>query len=717
MDKQFAEAIGDFVDPLETDPRSPMSVTSNDASVNQSRVSQGAVTFQVLEPVPEEQQPDETDVQYLKRVLEATQSSRDETREVNRKMQARIMQLREETNKAHMELANASVADITKLRDQMQKLRQRSAQKDSDFERLSKQVEATTNAYANATDDQGNPIDVKRMLKDYKRVKEHLDKTSTVALIAQNELRETNGEIDRLIEQRTQRTQEADDALLQLEEEQERSTTLKDTLQREREQHLTQADELKTRADELRTQLEEAQQKLASYEDPTNRSGNAIVTRGGKACPHCPKLFEDLKAAKRETKSLRAINDSSLKEADRLRGERAAAKEAAMSAQRLLAEAQGTAAKIEEAHKVQVIVLEDDLKKSQEIATENLLAYTKVSAELQNLKAKENKAAAPSLRDIEFPREDTPTRSRGASISPNSHQSNIRSVNAAHRELAGSLENALRDLKEEQAKHDDTKELAHCQDKFVQYCLGCAPESWQMVIKAMIESEDRTHFLPMIRHMREALAQEVDWLARLSLTNFGTRNKRVRTAPKYITNLCNALMVATCAVCATAWEKERKDESSTATIVSQVGLEVEMLQSFHTTSMAMATLAAMFSHPGWMSLSPTRIHPDYRRYCIDRAYRVQQKDYPTDDDAPTKYPHPVFGFKDWREAPRAEFHPVNDVNSPLYKEDGLTAEYDLSSYANKELYTQNEEYALELVPEDGAALPKVLPSEEGRPGA
>ena len=236
-------------------------------------------------------------------------------------------------------------------------------------------------------------------------------------------------------------------------------------------------------------------------------------------------------------------------------------------------------------------------------------------------------------------------------------------------------------------------------------------------MESMIASEDRTHFLPLLRHMREALAQEADWLARLSLTNYGTRSTRVRTAPKYIASLCNALMMVTSAVCASSWEEEYRNESSTATIVSQVGLEVEMLQSFHTSSMAMATLAAMFSHPGWISLSPTRIHPDYRRYCIDRAYRVQHKEYPTDADAPTEYPHPVYGFKDWREPPRAEFHPVNDANSPLYNEDGLTAEYDRSPYANRELYAQNEEYAMELIPDNGAALPRVLPSEEGRPGA
>jgi hypothetical protein len=238
LDQQFEEAISEYVDPLETNPRSPLSVTSNDASVSQSRMSQGAVTFQTLEPVPEEQRQDETDEQYLQRLLAAAKASRDEAYETNRKMQARIVQLREESNKAHMQLANASIADIDKLRGQMQKLKQRCAKKDRDFERLSKQVEATTNAYAAATDSDGNPIDVQKMLKDYKRVCEQLSRANIEAVTAQNELAEVSGEIDRLLEQKRQRSRETDDALLGLEEEKERSAALEDTLQRERESNI-----------------------------------------------------------------------------------------------------------------------------------------------------------------------------------------------------------------------------------------------------------------------------------------------------------------------------------------------------------------------------------------------------------------------------------------------------------------------------------------------
>mgnify|MGYP000061863082 CR=1 FL=1 len=56
--------------------------------------------------------------------------------------------------------------------------------------------------------------------------------------------------------------EEANDVLVSLEEERERTATLEETLQREREQHLTQANEQRTQADELRAQLEEASRKL-----------------------------------------------------------------------------------------------------------------------------------------------------------------------------------------------------------------------------------------------------------------------------------------------------------------------------------------------------------------------------------------------------------------------------------------------------------------------
>ena len=88
LDQQFAEAINKYVDPIDTNPRSPLSVTSNDASVNQSRALQGAVTFPVLEPVPEEQRQDETDKQYLQRLLTAAKAAQDEAYKVNKKMQA-----------------------------------------------------------------------------------------------------------------------------------------------------------------------------------------------------------------------------------------------------------------------------------------------------------------------------------------------------------------------------------------------------------------------------------------------------------------------------------------------------------------------------------------------------------------------------------------------------------------------------------------------------
>jgi chromosome segregation ATPase len=395
LDQQFADAINEYVDPIDTNPRSPLSVTSNDASVNQSRASQGAVTFQVLEPVPEEQRQDETDEQYLQRLLTATKLSRDEVHEINKKMQARIVQLREESNKVHMQLVNTSTADINKLRDQMQKLKQRSAKKDADFERLSKQVEITTNAYKEATDTEGNPIDVRKMLKDHKRVCEQLSRANIEALTAQGELREVNGEIDRLLEQKEQRTQEANDALVCLKDEKERYAALEDTLHREREQYLTQADEQRTQADQLKEQLEEAARKLEAYENPTNRSNNAILTRSGGPCPHCPKLVEDVKAAKKECKSLRALNESSLKEADRIRSERDAAKEAAATAQQQQKDTK-------EALKAQITVLEDDLKDAQKTATEHLLAHTKAMTEIQSLKRNQTRPV-PTLQDIESP--------------------------------------------------------------------------------------------------------------------------------------------------------------------------------------------------------------------------------------------------------------------------------------------------------------------------
>lgn len=193
--------------------------------------------------------------------------------------------------------------------------------------------------------------------------------------------------------------------------------------------------------------------------------------------------------------------------------------------------------------------------------------------------------------------------------------------------------------------------------------------------------------------MREALAQEVDAITRLSLTQFGARSLRIRMGPKYLMSLCNALMIMTNAICAAPWEAKVRDKNSTATIVLQVGLEVEMLQSFYTASAAMVALTSMSSHPGWLSLNPTRIHPDYRQYCIDQAYRVQNWNFLTNVDAPAEYPNPVFGRQDWREPPRAEYHPINDPNSKLHNE-----EHDTGSYENEALYAFNEEYSMELLP-------------------
>jgi hypothetical protein len=457
----------------------------------------------------------------------------------------------------------------------------------------------------------------------------------------------------------------------------------------------------------LRAQLEDAKRKLEAYEHPTNRSNNAIVTRSGGPCPHCPKLVEDVKAAKKECKSLRALNDSSLKETDQTRKERDDAKQAAADMQQLLTDTQ-------EALKAQITVLEDDLKEAQKNATEHLLAYTKAAAEIQSLKRNQTRTV-PTLQDIESPK--SVVRTRGTSISPNSHQSNLRTVNAAQRELADKLEATANELREEKASHQEALSLNRYHVMFKDYAIGCAPQSWLDTIEKMFRNNtdtlERTQLLPLLRHMRESLAQEVDVVARLTLAKYGTRCKRIKSAPSYIMNLCNALMTVTNFACAEPWRAEVENKDTTATLVSQVGLEVELLQSFHTAAAAMTAMTSMFSHPGWMSLFPTRIHPDYRKYCIDRAYRVQNRNFPTDIDAADQFPHPVFGREDWRNPPRAEYHPVHDPTCKLNGEDGLTGRHETDSYVNKELYNLNEEYALELNPEDAEAISEVLPCLEG----